>query len=373
MQFAFQLLSRSRISYDDLRVRDSHFADATDRWFKSQTNSGAEGPALVAAPPMFTPLELRSMTLQNRAVASAVSSCTAAEGMPGELHEHELLKRARGGVGLVLSEVAAVSPEGRITPGCAGIYRPEHGHAWKKIVTECHSTSSAKIAIRLGHAGRRGATRPRWEGIDVPLTEKQWPLLSASAIPYTAMSQVPKEASTDDMAKVREDFVRAATMAAEAGFDAIELHCAQGYLLGSFLSPLTNRRGDVYGGALENRMRFPLEIFDAVRSAWPEEKPVCVAVPVTDWATGGFEAEDATIFAGALKELGCDWVEILAGQTTVDSKPVYAPGFLTTFSDQIRNEAHIATMAAGHLTTTDQVNTIIAAGRADLCIMDLAI
>ena len=370
MQFAFQLLSRSRISYDDLRVRDSYFADAMDRWFQSQS---APQPALVAAPPMFTPLQMRSIHLHNRAVASAISSGTAPDGMPAVVHEQELLKRARGGVGLVLTEVAAVSPEGRITPGCAGIYCPEHGRAWKKIVTGCHNTSLAKIAIRLGHAGRRGATRPRWEGLDVPLQEEAWPLISASAIPYTATSQIPKEASAADLAKVREDFVRAAKMADEAEFDAIELHFAHGYLLGSFLSPLTNRRGDLYGGSLENRMRFPLEIFDAVRSAWPEEKPICVAVSASDWADGGFTAEDAVIFAGALKELGCDWVEVLAGQTTVDSKPDYGPGFLTTFSDQIRNEAHIATMAAGHLTTTDQVNTIITAGRADLCIMDLPI
>ena len=373
MQFAFQLLSRSRISYDDLRVRDSHFADAMDRWFKSQTLSHAEGPALVAAPPMFTPLALRTMKLHNRAVATTISSCTAADGMPGDLHKIELLKRARGGVGLVLTEVAAVSPEGRITPGCAGIYCPEHGRAWKTIVTECHNSSSVKMAIRLGHAGRRGATRPRWDGLDVPLLEDSWPLISASAIPYTAASQIPKEANKADMAKVRDDFVRAATMAVEAGFDAIELHCAQGYLLGSFLSPLTNQRGDEYGGSLENRMRFPLEIFDAVRGAWPKEKPLSVAISATDWAKGGFEPEDAVMFARVLKEHGCDWVEVLAGQTTVDSKPVYGVGFLTMFSDQIRNEAHIATMIAGHLTTTDQVNTIIAAGRADLCIMDLAV
>jgi anthraniloyl-CoA monooxygenase len=209
--------------------------------------------------------------------------------------------------------------------------------------------------------------------LDVPLPEDGWPLISASSIPYTATSQLPKEADKADMAKVRDDFVRSATMAAEAGFDAIELHFAQGYLLGSFLSPLTNRRGDEYGGSLENRMRFPLEIFDAVRRVWPNEKPVCVAVSATDWAKGGFEPEDAVMFARTLKERGCDCVEVLAGQTTLDSKPIYGTGFLTIFSDQLRNEAHIATMAAGHLTTTDQVNTIIAAGRADLCIMDLAL
>ncbi len=373
MQFAFQLLTRSRISYDDLRVRDTRFMDSMDRWFWTRVAAASPcaAPALVAPPPMFTPIRLRGMTLPNRAVLSVTSSGQASDGMPSDRHRDELVKRAKGGAGLVLTEVAAVSPEGRVTPGCAGMFHVEHRDAWADIINNIHARTAAKVALQLGHAGRRGSARPRWEGLDRPLREGNWPLVSASPIPYTPASQVPKEMNAAEMAKVRDDFVRAARMADEAGFDLLQLQFAHGYLLASFLSPLTNQRKDQYGGALENRMRFPLEVLDAVRAEWPEEKPIAVAISATDCVKGGFEVQDAVLVARALKEHGCDMVSVLAGQTTMDATPSYSAGFLTSLSDWVRNEARIPTMTAGHLTTTDQVNTIIAASRADLCVMDV--
>ena len=374
MQFAFQLMTRSgRITYNDMRVRDTHFMDTMDRWFWNATvpASTSVAPALIAPPPLFNPIRVGKMELANRAVLSATSNCLAADGLPRERQREQLEKWAQGGAGLIMTELTAVSPEGRITPGCAGMYRPEHGEAWREIVSAVHGCSPARIAIQLGHAGRRGSTRPRSDGLDRPLKENGWPLISASPIPYHPVSQVPKEADQSDMKKIRDEFVLAARMAHEAGFDMLQLHCAHGYLLGSFLSPLTNRRSDEYGGSLENRMRFPLEIIDAVRAEWPNDKALSVAISATDWVKGGFEVEDAVVVARVLKEHGCDLLTVLAGQTTSDAKPVYGPGFLTSISDRVRNEARVPTMTAGHLTTTDQVNTIIAAGRADLCIMDI--
>ncbi|MBI4481081.1 MAG: FAD-dependent monooxygenase [Acidobacteria bacterium] len=373
MQFAFRLLTRSgRVTSDNLRIRDANYMAAVDRWYwKRAGEIDCKTPALIVPAPMLTPLRLRKLMLPNRAVLEVLSSATAAEGMPGGGHENELLRRALSGAGLVLTEVAAISPEGRITPGCGGLYAAEHQQAWAKMVEVIHRSSAAKVGLQLGHAGRRGSTRPRWEGLDRPLREGNWPLLSASAIPYSPASQTPKAMDAADMAKVRQDFARAAQRGLEAGFDLLQLHFAQGYLLASFLSPLTNRRTDDYGGSLENRMRFPLEILDDVRAVWPQERPISVAISATDWAKGGMGGADAVEIARALKEHGCDLVTVLAGQTTVDAEPSYGPGFLTSFSDRVRNEARIATMVAGQLTSTDQVNTIIPAGRADLCIMDL--
>ena len=374
IQFAFQLLTRSgRITYNDLRVRDSHFADAVDRWFFNRIigNADCSTAALIAPPPMFTPFRLRGVTLQNRAAMSVISSGLAKNGIPSGQHSRELIRRAQGGAGLVLTEIAAVSSEARITPGCAGMFTESHRDAWAKIVKTIHSNSSAKIGIQLGHAGRRGATRPRWEGVDRPLRAGAWPLISASPIPYTPQSQVPKQMDSSDMARVRADFVAAAEMADAAGFDILQLHFAQGYLLASFLSGLTNHRTDSYGGSFENRLRFPLEVFDAVRASWPEDKPISVAISATDWASGGCEPACAVGIARALKEHGCDLISIFAGQTVAETKPVYGGGFLIPFSDRIRNEAHIPTMAGGQLTTMDQVNTVIAAARADLCVMDI--
>ncbi|MBI3935193.1 MAG: FAD-dependent monooxygenase [Acidobacteria bacterium] len=375
-QFVFRLLTRSgRVTYDNLRIRDQNYLEGVERWYGSAKRGGAScrTPALIVQPPMLTPLHLATITVPNRAVLSVISVGTAVDGMPAAEHEKDLLRRAQSGAGLVMTEVSAVSPGGRITPGCAGLYTAEHQHAWTKVVEAIHNTTAAKAAMQLGHAGRRGSTRPRWEGLDRPQRAGNWPLLSASPIPYTPNSQVPKEMDAADMATVRQDFVQAAQRALEAGFDLLQLHFAQGYLVASFLSPLTNRRTDSYGGSLENRMRFPLEIFEAVRAVWPKERPLAVALSATDWAKGRSESDDAVQVSAVLKDHGCDLITILAGQTTVDSEPAYGPGFLNAFSDRIRNEAHVATMVAGHLTSTDQVNTIIAAGRADLCIMDLPV
>jgi anthraniloyl-CoA monooxygenase len=376
MQFTFRLLTRSgRVTYDNLRIRDPHYVDTVDRWYwkRMVLDAPCTTPTLVVPPPMLTPYRLRSVTVPNRAVLSVTSSCLAADGMPDERHRDQLLKRAQGGAGLVMTELAAVSPEGRITPGCAGIYKDDHLAAWAGIVSAIHNTSPAKIALQLGHAGRRGSTRPRWEGLDRPLREGAWPLLSASPIAYTPAAQVPEGMGGSDMTKVRHGFVRAAQMAQEAGFDMLQLHFAHGYLVASFLSPLTNHRTDCYGGSLENRMRFPLEVFTDVRSVWPEDRPIAAAISATDWAKGGFAVEDAIAVARAFHDHGCDLITILAGQTTLEAEPVCGPGFLTALSDRVRNEAHVCTMTAGHLTSTDQVNTIITAGRADLCIMDLDI
>lgn len=372
-QFVFNLLTRSgRIDYDDLKLRDARLVSAVDRWFAGQVAEEVEAPpsVMVAPPPLFAPLRVRGMRLSNRVVISPMPRGEADEGMPDEGHVQQLVRLGMSGPGLVLTELTAVSADGRITPGCLGLYRPEQVKGWKRLVDLVHARSGAKVMVRLNHAGRRGATRPRSAGIDRPLREGGWPLLSASPIPYTPRSPVPKEMDRDDMDRVREAFVAAARWADEAGFDALELIMAHGYLLASFLSPLTNVRADEYGGALENRLRFPLEVLAAVRAVWPEEKPLVVALSVTDWVAGGFAVDEAVAVARALKEQGCDMVEVLAGQTVPEARPVYHRSFLASASDRVRNEAGIRTMVAGHIITSSQINTILAAGRADLCVVD---
>ncbi len=397
VQFTFNLLTRSgRITYDDLRLRDPRFGDMVDRWAAQKANSmltdchpeRSEGSVvaplpiftpvvtlsaakgLVAPPPLFTPLRLRTINLSNRLVLSPLSSCAAQNGIPGEAYMHQVQSAASGGAGLVVTEPVATSADGRISPGNAGMYDPKHVEAWKRNVEFIHTHTPAKVAIQLNHAGRRGSTRPRAEGLDRPLRDGNWPLLSASPIPYTPYSQVPKEMDRTDMDRVRDDFLLATQRAREAGFDVLQLNFAHGYLLASFISPLTNYRNDEYGGDLEHRMRFPLEIFDAVRAAWPQDKPISVVISASDCAKGGFEVDDVVVVASMFKEYGCDIIAVAAGQTTIDSEPAYGRGFLTPFSDRIRNEADITTMVGGYLTTSDEVNTILAAGRADLCIMD---
>jgi anthraniloyl-CoA monooxygenase len=281
------------------------------------------------------------------------------------------MHRAQAGAGLVMTELTAVSTEGRVTPADAGIYTVEQGEAWTGIVKSLHATSNAKIGIQLNHAGRRGSTRPRSEGLDRPLRQGNWPLLSASPLPYTPQSQIPAEMDREAMDRVKADFVRATQLAHAAGFDLLQLNMAHGYLLASFLSPLTNQRSDGYGGELERRMTYPLEVFDAVRATWPEEKPIVVAISATDCMKGGFAIEDAVMEARALKAHGCDIIEVQAGQTTPEGEPAYGRGFLTALSDQLRNEAGIATLVGGYLTTSNEINTILAAGRADLCIMHI--
>jgi anthraniloyl-CoA monooxygenase len=382
MQFAFQLLTRSgRISYADLHLKDARFGDAVDRWFwkKSAVSSqwsaasddrgrvGSTSGPMVAPAPLFAPLRLRNLVLSNRVVLSRLMAGADAPSSALSTHHSVLVE----GVGLVMADVCAVSPEGRIAPGSAGMYSREHLEAWARRVEAVHE-QGGHIGVQLGHAGRRGSVRPRSEGLDRPLKSGRWPLIAASPIPYTPRSQTPKEMDRADMDHVKESFVQAAEMANRAGFDLLQIHLAHGYLLAGFLSPLTNLRRDEYGRLeLEGRARFPLEVFDAVRAVWPDDKPLSVALNTSDYARGGFTIEDAVVVAKLLKEHGCDLIEVLAGQTTLQSEPVFGRGFLTTLSDRIRNEAGIPTMVGGYLTTSNEINTVLAAGRADLCIMDV--
>jgi anthraniloyl-CoA monooxygenase len=379
IQFTFNLLTRSgRITYDDLRLRDQRFGNLVDRWNANKAisqsstrhSSVVKPQTLFAPPPIFTTLTLRSVHLHNRIVLSPHTYCAAQNGMPIEAYTKQMQSAALSGAGLVETELVAISAQGRITPDNSGIYHANHVEAWKYLVDFIHSNAGAKIAIQLNHAGRRGSTRPRTNGLDRSLHEGNWPLFSASSIPYSASNQVPKEMNRADMDSVRDDFVLATQRAHEAGFDVLQLNFAQGYLLASFISPLTNHRKDELGGDLKHRMRFPLEIFDAVRATWPQDKPIFVTISASDCAKDGFEVDGAVTIARTLKKHGCDIIAVVVGQTTIDSEPAYGKGFLTPFSDRLRNEAGILTMVGGYLTTNDEVNTIIAAGRADLCIMD---
>ncbi|MGZ6365445.1 MAG: oxidoreductase [Ktedonobacteraceae bacterium] len=375
--FTFNLLTRSgRITYDDLRLRDQRFGDVVDRWYanKAQSQSNTENSSATqtffAPPPQFAPLTLRRVYLPNRIALSPRPDCAAQNGLPVEAYANQMQRAACSGAGLVETEPVAISAQGRITPDCAGIYHADHVKAWKRVIEFIHGHTSAKVAIQLNHAGRRGSTRSRANGLDRSLQENNWPLFSASSIPYSPSNQLPIEMKRADMDSVRNDFVLATQRAHEAGFDVLQLNFAQGYLLGSFISPLTNLRQDEYGGDLHHRMCFPLEIFDTVRETWPQDKPIVVTVSASDCVKGGLEVDDAVRVAQMLKAHACDIIAVVTGQTTIDSEPAYGRGFLTPFSDRIRNEAGILTMVGGYLTTGDEVNTIIAAGRADLCIMD---
>ncbi len=368
-QLTFSLLTRSKqITYENLRRRDAAYVGAMDRWWAARANA-ALGLALdldAPPPPMFTPFKLRDMHLANRVVVSPMGMYSAVDGTPNDFHLVHLGGFALGGAGLVVVETTHVSPESRITPGCCGIYAPEHVAAWRRITDFVHAQTASRICLQLGHAGRKGSTQRGWEGADLPLAQGNWPILSASPIPFRAESQTPIEIDRAEMTRVRDQFVRSAGMAHDAGFDMIELHMAHGYLLSSFISPLTNQRCDEYGGSLENRMRYPLEVFDAVREAWPRGKPISVRISASDWAEGGLSGEDSVRIAEMLKAHGVDLVDVSAGQTTNYGKPVYGRMFQTPFAEAIRNDAHVATMAVGNITSADQVNTIVASGRADL-------
>src|SRR5438034_1375243 len=320
LQFAFNLLTRSlRITHDNLKVRDPQFVERIDRWVaeKAAEQSGVPVPTRPPPPPppLFTPFRLRDLVLENRVVVSPMCQYSADDGTPNDWHLVHLGTRAVGGAGLVFTEMTDVSREGRISPGCTGMYKPEHVAAWKRIVDFVHAHSRTKIGLQLGHAGRKGATRLAWEGMDEPLPEGNWEIIAASPIPYFPYSQLPKEMERRDMDAVRDDFVRAARMGEEAGFDVLEIHFAHGYLLASFISPLTNQRSDQYGGSLENRMRFPLDVFDAVRAVWPAHKPISVAISAVDWAPGGLDSADAVKLANFLKARGCATMNVSAGQT----------------------------------------------------------
>lgn len=368
MQLAFSLLTRSRrITHENLRLRDPEFVDAADRWYLEHIGHPAPPAGRTPTTPMFTPFSLRSMTLKNRVVVSPMCQYSAVDGVPGDWHLVHLGSRAIGGAGLVYTEMTDIAPDARISPGCAGIWNEAQRDAWKRIVDFVHASSTAKIAMQIAHAGRKGSTRRMWEGIDEPLEEGNWEIIGPSPIPYKANSQAPRPMTREDMDRVRDQFVHSTRLAAEAGFDMLELHLAHGYLLSSFLTPLSNQRDDEYGGSLENRLRYPLEVFDAVRAAWPEDKPMSVRISATDWVEGGFTAEDSVVLAHALKDHGVDIIDVSTGQTSPDAQPIYGRAYQAPFADKIRNEVGIPTLTVGNITTADQVNTILLAGRADLC------
>jgi anthraniloyl-CoA monooxygenase len=365
-QFMYSLLTRSqRISHENLRLRDKKWLEGYERWFavRSGLTVLADGPTV---PPMFTPYTIRGVTLPNRIVVSPMAMYSAVDGMPNDFHLVHLGSRALGGAGLVFGEMTCVSPDARITPGCLGLWNDEQALAWKRLVDFIHTTP-AKAGLQLGHSGRKGSTRVAWEGADQPLDEDNWPVISASAVPYLSNGAMPREMTREDMERVKADFCAAALRGVTAGFDVLELHCAHGYLLSSFLSPLTNRRIDEYGGSPENRARYPLEIFRAIRAIWPPERPISVRLSCHDWTDGGNTPEDAALFARLFKADGADMIDCSSGQVWYGEKPVYGRLFQTPFADKIRNEVGIATMAVGAISEADHANSIIAAGRADLC------
>ncbi|MYM65309.1 bifunctional salicylyl-CoA 5-hydroxylase/oxidoreductase [Pseudoduganella sp. FT55W] len=363
-QFAYSMLTRSqRLSHENLRLRDAAYVASYERWFAQRA-----GAAATTVPPMFTPYTVRGLTLKNRIAVSPMAQYSAVDGVAGDYHLAHLGARALGGAALVFAEMTCVSADARITPYCPGMYKPEHTQAWKRIVDFVHQHSDAAIALQLGHAGAKGSTRAMWDGIDQPLEKDNWPLLSASPQQYLqGVSQTAREITAADMDRIQKDFVRATLAAEEAGFDWLELHCAHGYLLSSFISPLTNQRSDEYGGSLENRCRYPLRIFKAMRAAWPSHKPMSVRISAHDWVEGGITPDDAVHIARLFKAAGADMIDCSSGQVSKLEKPVYGRMFQAPFADRIRNEAGIGAIAVGSIFEADHVNSIIAAGRADLC------
>ncbi len=366
-QFMYSMLTRSqRISHENLRLRDAAWLEGYERWFARRaglTVSDNDHPPS----PMFTPFTLRGLTVPNRVVVSPMAMYSAEDGLPNDFHLVHFGSRALGGAGLLYTEMTCTSPDARITPGCAGLWSDAQRDAWKRIVDFVHGSSGAKMGIQIGHAGRKGSTQLGWQDADQPLAAGNWPLVSASAIPWSAASQLPREMDRADMQRITADFVAATRRAAEAGFDILELHCAHGYLLSSFLSPLTNRRGDAYGGSVENRARWPLEVFAAIRAAWPEDRPISVRLSCHDWMPGGNTADDAVAIARLFKAAGADIIDCSSGQVVAEQKPVYGRMWQTPFADRIRNEVGIPTVAVGAIYEADHVNMVIAAGRADLC------
>ena len=368
-QFAFNIVTRSRrVTYDNLRLRDPEFVADMDRWFASAV---APGGAAEPRPPMFQPFRLGGLELANRVIVSPMDMYSARDGVPGDFHLVHLGSKALGGAGLVMTEMVCVSPEGRITPGCTGMYTTEQEESWRRIVSFVHGRSGAKIGIQLGHSGRKGSTRLMWEGMDDPLPEGNWEVCGPSPLPYKAGSQTPRELDLDELGEIREQFVAAARAAARAGFDLLELHCAHGYLLSSFLSPLTNRRTDRYGGSLAARLRYPLEVFDAIRAVWPENRPMTVRISATDWCEGGLDIDDTIEIARAFAEHGAAGIDVSTGQVVSEEKPAFGRSYQTPFADRIRNEIGrkygVAVIAVGAISSYDDVNSLILAGRADLC------
>ena len=365
-QFAFNMVTRSRrVSYDNLRLRDPEFVAEADRLFALRANSAE------ARPPMFQPFRLGGLDLANRVVVSPMDMYSARDGVPGDFHLVHLGSKALGGAGLVMTEMVCVGPAGRITPGCTGIYTAEQEESWRRITGFVHDHTEAKIGIQLGHSGRKGSTRLMWDGMDTPLPEGNWEVCGPSALPYADRSQTPRELTQDGLDEIRAQFTAAAQAAARAGFDLLELHCAHGYLLSSFLSPLTNRRTDGYGGSLAARLRYPLEVFDAVRAAWPQDRPMTVRISATDWCEGGLDLDDAVEVARAFAEHGAAGIDVSTGQVVSEEKPAFGRSYQTPFADRIRNEIGVrygvAVIAVGAISSYDDVNSLILAGRADLC------
>jgi anthraniloyl-CoA monooxygenase len=366
MQFAFNIMTRSRrVTYDNLRLRDPEFVAAVDADFAARQGSEVR-------PPMFQPFRLRGLELRNRVVVSPMDVYSAVDGTPNDFHLVHLGGKALGGAGLVMTEMVCVSAEGRITPGCTGLWTDEHEAAYRRIVDFVHTRSQAAIGLQLGHSGRKGSTRLMWEGMDEPLPDGNWPVVGPSPLPYTPQSQVPREMTRQELDEVREQFVAAAVRGARCGFDLLELHCAHGYLLSSFLSPLTNRRADAYGGDVEGRLRYPLEVFDALRAVWPADRPMSVRISATDWYDGGNDADDAVAIARAFAEHGVDAVDVSTGQVVHEERPAFGRSYQTPYADRIRNELTraglpVATVAVGAISSYDDVNSLVLAGRADLC------
>jgi anthraniloyl-CoA monooxygenase len=361
-QFAFNIVTRSRrVTYDNLRLRDPEFVAELDQWFARDHDE--------VRPPMFQPFRIGDLELANRVIVSPMDMYSANDGLPNDFHLVHLGSKALGGAGLVMTEMVCVSDTGRITPGCTGMYTPEHEAAWRRIVDFVHDRSDAKIGLQLGHSGRKGSTKLMWEGIDQPLPDGNWEICGPSPLPYSAVNQTPRELTADELAEIKAQFVASAEAGARAGFDLLELHCAHGYLLSSFLSPLTNQRSDMYGGSLANRLRFPLEVFDAVRAVWTG--PLTVRVSATDWYEGGIDAAESVEIARAFAEHGADGIDVSTGQVVSTEKPAYGRSYQTPYADRIRNEIGrkygVAVIAVGAISSYDDVNSIILAGRADLC------
>ena len=368
-QFAYSLLTRSqRISHENLRLRDKEYVEDYEGWIAERSGLPTRVASQSSVPPMLTPFTLRGVTLANRIVVSPMAQYSAVDGIPGDYHLVHLGARAMGGAGLVFAEMTCPSPEARITLGCPGLWNVEQRDAWKRIVDFVHTNSGAKMGIQLGHSGAKGSTRLAWDGIDQPLESGNWELISASPQQYLdGVSDWSRAMTRADMDSIRDDFVRSTRYAAEAGFDWLELHCAHGYLLSSFISPLTNQRTDDYGGSLANRLRYPLEIFHAVREVWPKTLPMSVRISAHDWVEGGITPDDAIEIARAFKAAGADLIDCSSGQVSKKEQPVFGRMFQTPFADRIRNEAGIPTIAVGAISEADHINSIIAAGRADLC------
>ena len=363
IQFAYSLLTRSqRISHDNLRLRDSNWLEGVEQWFWERA-----GVPRRSAPPMFAPFKLRDMEVENRVVVSPMATYSAQDGTPDDFHLVHYGARAQGGAGLVFTEMTCVSPTGRITPGCTGMWSDEHVAAWRRITAFVHENSQAKICLQLGHSGGKGSTQLGWEQMDAPLPDGNWPLIAASDVPWSPANQKPRPMTRADMDMVRDQFVASTLMGLDAGFDMVELHAAHGYLLSSFITPLQNKRTDEYGGSLDNRLRFPLEVFAAMRGAWPRERPMSVRISANDWAgEEGVQPAEAVLIARAFAEAGADLIDVSAGQTWTDARPVYGRMFQTPFADRLRNEGRVATMAVGNIFEADHVNSILTAGRADL-------